>query len=180
MMPLGTLAPTFSLRDVVTDRMVSLPDKPAVATLIAFICNHCPYVVHIIPEFVGLASEMQRRGVRVIAISANDPVAYPEDSPEQMQQFAAMHAFTFPYLFDCEQTIVRAYGAECTPDLYVFDADLRCAYRGRFDESTPGNGKPVTGDELREALESILNGQPVSEEQYPSIGCSIKYRDTSS
>jgi thiol-disulfide isomerase/thioredoxin len=144
--------------------------------VVAFICNHCPYVVHVIEEFVAFAREAQKLGVRVIAISSNDPAKYPEDAPERMTVFAANYGFTFPYLFDESQDIARAYSAACTPDLYVFDADLACVYRGRLDESTPGNGKPVTGTDLREAVESVLNGQPVSEEQWPSIGCSIKWR----
>ncbi len=176
MMPLGTIAPAFELTDTITGQRVRLPDEPAVATVVAFICNHCPSVVHMIDEFVRFARDVQKRGVRVVAISANDPVAYPDDAPEKMQVFANVHAFTFPYLFDDSQDVARAYGAACTPDLYLFDADLRCVYRGRFDESTPGNGKPVSGADLQEAVECVLNGQPVGDEQWPSIGCSIKWR----
>ncbi len=176
MMELGTRAPDFTLTDVTTNEAVRLEGSPAVATVVAFICNHCPYVVHIITEFVRFATEYQKKGVRFIAISSNDPVTYPDDAPDNMKAFASKYAFPFPYVFDSSQDVARAYDAACTPDLYVFDATLHCVYRGRFDDSTPGNGKPVTGSDLRDALDSICNGQPVSREQYPSIGCSIKWK----
>lgn len=176
MMPLGTEAPAFELTDVVSGTLVRFHDQPVVATLVAFICNHCPYVVHIIQEFVAVAAEAQKRGIRVLAISSNDVTCYPQDSPENMKEFAAVHRFTFPYLFDETQQVAKAYQAACTPDLYLFDADNRCVYRGRFDASTPGNGRPVTGEDIRDAIDSIVNGQPVSTEQFPSIGCSIKWR----
>lgn len=176
MLPLGTLAPDFELTDTCSHIPFRMHDQPAVATVLAFICNHCPAVTHMIDEFVAFASHVQTRGVRVLTICSNDPVAYPQDSPEQMKQFATEHGFTFPYLFDETQNTARAYQAACTPDLYVFDASLCCVYRGRFDDSTPGNGKPVTGFDISEAVECLLNGQNVSTDQFPSIGCSIKWR----
>ena len=176
MLPLGTVAPDFELTDTCTHNRFRMHGQPAVATVLAFICNHCPSVIHMIDEFVAFASAAQKRGVRVLAICSNDSVAYPQDAPEKMLQFATEHGFTFPYLVDETQQPARDYQAACTPDLYVFDADLCCVYRGRFDESTPGNNKPVTGFDLREAIESILNGQPVNTDQFPSVGCSIKWR----
>lgn len=176
MMPIGTTAPDFELTDVVSGLPVTMRGYPSVATVVVFICNHCPSVLHFIREFVSIANEMQKRGVRVIAISSNDPITYPADAPDCMATFAMEHGFTFPYVFDESQETAKAYQAACTPDLYLFDAELLCVYRGRFDASTPGNGIPLTGEDLREAVESVLNGQPVSSEQYPAIGCSIKWR----
>ncbi|GMV52397.1 MAG: thioredoxin family protein [Chlorobi bacterium] len=176
MMPLGTKMPEFALYDVLCEGIVSLPDKPAVATVVAFICNHCPYVHHIISEFVRFAHLAQKSGIRVIAVCSNDSVQYPDDSPEKMKEFATAHGFRFPYLVDESQAVARAFQAECTPDLYIFDAENRCVYRGRFDASTPGNGMPVTGADMYDAISSLLNGQPVSGDQFPSIGCSIKWK----
>ncbi len=176
MMPLGTIAPDFTLFDTVSGHHLGLRDTAAPATVVAFFCNHCPYVLHIIHGFVEFAKEMQRLGVRVIAISSNDPAQYPQDGPEQMTLFAQHHGFTFPYLYDRTQEVAKAYGAACTPDLYVFDKDLTLAYRGRFDAATPGNAEPVTGNDLRAATTAIIAGDPVGPDQIPSIGCSIKWR----
>ncbi len=176
MMPLGTTAPDFTLRDTVTDHQVGLRDSAAPATIVAFICNHCPYVLHIIEGFVQFAKDVQKQGVRVIAISSNDATQYPQDGPERMALFAREHGFTFPYLYDGSQDVAKAYAAACTPDLYLFDSDLTCVYRGRFDAATPGNAEPVNGADLRAAVDAVLAGDPVSDEQIPSIGCNIKWK----
>jgi peroxiredoxin len=176
MMPLGTTAPAFTLPNVVDDSMVSLNDTEAPATVVAFICNHCPYVLHIIDVFVDVASDLQGKGARVIAISSNDVATYPMDGPDKMKVFARDRSFTFPYLYDETQEVARAYMAACTPDLYVFDGDLRCTYRGRFDGATPGNTVEVTGEMLRAAVEATMQGRPVEVDQIPSIGCNIKWK----
>jgi thiol-disulfide isomerase/thioredoxin len=141
-----------------------------------FICNHCPYVRHVNPELVRVAKDYTDRGVSFVAISSNDVTQYPEDSPERMAEVAAEVGYPFPYLYDETQEVARAYGAACTPDFFVYDADLRLVYRGRLDASTPGNAEPLTGADLRAALDALLAGTPVPAEQHPSIGCSIKWR----
>ncbi len=177
MLPLGTLAPSFSLPDAVTGKTMSLAElKAERATVIMFICNHCPYVKHVQHEIARLARDYQPRGVTFIAISSNDIVTYPEDSPEHMKTFARNAGFTFPYLFDETQDVARAYQAACTPDFYVFGRDLKCVYRGQLDDSRPKNNIPVTGKDLRAALENFLAGEPVSTKQQPSIGCNIKWK----
>lgn len=177
MLPLGTLAPDFSLPDTVSGRSLGLAQiRGASATLLMFTCNHCPYVKHVQGEIVRLARDYQLRGVGIVAISSNDVVQYPEDGPAEMALLAKQLAYTFPYLYDESQDVARAYDAACTPDFYVFDAQLHCVYRGRLDDSTPGNKKPVTGADLRAALDAVLSNQPVSGEQLPSYGCSIKFR----
>jgi len=176
MMPLGSIAPTFRLPDTISNAMVGLDDSEATATVVAFLCNHCPFVVNIIERFAEVATDLQSKGARVIAISSNDADQYPMDSPERMKEFAETYGFTFPYLYDETQDVARAYMAACTPDIYVFDKDMRCTYRGRFDAATPGNKLPVTGNDLQAAVEATLKGLPVSEEQIPSIGCSIKWK----
>jgi peroxiredoxin len=176
MLPLGTPAPDFSLPD--TDgRIVRLGDfDDAPALLVAFICNHCPYVKHLQAAFAALAREYIDRGVGVVAISANDASAYPADSPKQMAAEKARAGFPFPYLYDESQAVARAYGAVCTPDFFLFDGDRRLVYRGRFDASSPGRPEPVTGEDLREALDAVLKGHEPSAEQIPSVGCSIKWK----
>jgi peroxiredoxin len=177
MLELGTPAPPFALPD--TDgRTVSLDDaKGATALLVMFICNHCPYVKHLRPALAALAEEYAPRGVAVVGINANDADRYPDDSPEAMAREKKAAGYAFPYLYDATQQVAKAYRAACTPDFFLFDADHRLAYRGRFDESRPNNGLPVTGRDLRAALEAVLEGRPVPEEgQAPSIGCSIKWR----
>ena len=177
MLPLGTIAPEFKLFDTVTGKTLSLADlKSKVATVIMFICNHCPYVKHVQPELVRLAKDHQTRGVSFIGISSNDIVAYPEDSPQRMKEVALQAGYTFPYLFDETQEVARAYQAECTPDFYVFDAELRLVYRGQLDDARPKNNVSVTGKDLRAALECVLAGKPVSAEQRPSVGCNIKWK----
>ena len=180
MLPIGTLAPDFTLPDTVSDKSLSLHGlKPAQATVIMFICNHCPYVLHVKDELVRLAHDYQPKGVSFIAISSNDAIQYPQDGPEAMKVFAKGSGFTFPYLYDESQEVARAYEAACTPDFYVFDENLKLSYRGRLDESRPKveNPKPVTGSDLRGALNAILAKQMVSEIQYPSMGCNIKWKE---
>jgi peroxiredoxin len=177
MMPLGTLAPDFSLLNVVTGKTVTLQElKSRVATLVMFICNHCPYVKHVQGELVKLAKDYQPKGVSVIAINSNDVVHYPEDSPEKMKAIAQQNAYPFPYLYDETQEVAKAYQAACTPDFYLFDKDLKCVYRGQLDDARPKNDVPVTGKDIRAALETLLAGQPVNPDQKPSIGCNIKWK----
>lgn len=177
MLPLGTVAPDFSLPDVVTGENVSLQQlKSPVATLIMFICNHCPFVKHVQDQLVMLAKEYQAKGIAFIAISANDVVNYPEDAPEKMKAVAQTLGYTFPYLYDESQAVAKAYQAACTPDFYIFDKHLQCVYRGQLDDSRPGNNIPVTGKDIRAALEAILAGRPVDEDQKSSIGCNIKWK----
>ncbi len=176
-LPLGTRAPDFALPDTVSGRTIRLGDYAASpALLVAFICNHCPYVQHIRAAFVEFAREFQPRGLAVVAISANDPEAYPQDSPEQMAIEAKKSGFTFPYLFDRTQQTAKAYHAVCTPEFYLFDAAQRLVYRGRFDASRPNSQVPITGSELRTAAEAVLAGRQPAADQKPSIGCGIKWR----
>ena len=177
MLPLGTRAPPFSLRDTVTGRTVALEDfATSPMLLVAFICNHCPFVKHILGGFVGFARDFGARGVAVAAISSNDAVGYPADGPDKMASIAARERFTFPYLYDESQEVARAYQAVCTPDFFLFDRDRRLVYRGQFDASRPGNPIPVTGADLRAACESLLQGQAPPTVQTPSVGCSIKWK----
>ncbi|MDF2529264.1 MAG: thiol-disulfide isomerase and thioredoxin [Gammaproteobacteria bacterium] len=179
MLPLGTKAPDFTLLDVVSGRKLSLQElKSNHATVVMFICNHCPYVIHIQAELVKLAREFIEKGVSFIAISSNDIEQYPADSPDKMKVIAKRWAFPFPYLYDETQEVARAYQAACTPDFYIFDSKLSCTYRGRFDGSTPGNDIQVTGDDLREALESILANRRLMLAQIPSLGCNIKWKNS--
>jgi peroxiredoxin len=178
MLPLGTDAPAFALPDAVTGKIVTLADfadKPAL--LVAFICNHCPFVIHIREPLAALIKEFQPRGVAAVAVCSNDAEKYPEDSPSQMAVVARRLGFTFPYLHDAQQTVARDYHAACTPDFYVFDAKRRLVYRGRFDDSRPGRPTPATGADLRAALEAALAGKSVAETaQKASVGCNIKWR----
>jgi len=177
MIPLGTKAPDFHLHDTVTNTTLSLQDlKSDQATVIMFICNHCPYVKHIQDKLSEVAASYQAKGISFIAINSNDVTHYPDDNPEKMRIEAKKHQYTFPYLFDETQQVAKAYHAACTPDFYVFDKNLVCVYRGRFDEATPGNSEPVTGNELRSALDNILAGKPVNPEQKASLGCNIKWK----
>lgn len=176
MLPLGTLAPDFHLPDTVSNKFVGLNGlRSKTATVIMFICNHCPYVKHILPELVRITHEYTALGIQFIAINSNDIKNYPDDSPENMRALAHKMSFPFPYLFDETQSVAKAYQAACTPDFYIFDKQLHCVYRGRFDGSTPGNNIPVSGNELCAALDQILTGQKISEEQQPSMGCNIKW-----
>ncbi len=176
MLPLGTKAPDFSL-PATDGKMVSLADLTgAPALLVAFICNHCPYVKHVAAGFAALAREYQKRGVAVVGINANDVANYPEDSPAKMAEEVKLRGYTFPYLYDETQAVAKAYGAACTPDFYVFDKDLKLVYRGQMDSSRPSSGLPVSGEDLRAALDAVLAEKAVAAEQKPSIGCNIKWK----
>jgi peroxiredoxin len=176
MLRLGTEAPAFDLPDTAGNR-VSISDfQDAPALLVAFMCNHCPYVKHVREHFVELVKEYQDRGVAVVGINANDVDTYPDDSPEHMARDAQTYGYTFPYLYDESQEVARAYRAACTPDFFLFDADRRLVYRGQMDSSRPGNENPVTGEDLRTALDAVLAGKPVSPQQKPSMGCNIKWK----
>jgi peroxiredoxin len=176
MLPLGTVAPAFRLHDP-HGKPVSLDDfRGAPALLVAFICNHCPYVVHIRSAFASLGSEYQARGVAVIAINSNDYEAYPDDSPAKMAEEIEIAGYTFPYVVDESQNVAKAYRAACTPDFFLFDKNRKLVYRGQFDDSRPKNDRPVTGADLRGALDAVLAGKPVAESQKPSMGCSIKWK----
>jgi peroxiredoxin len=178
MLPLGTLAPDFSLPDTVSGDEIALADiQSDRATVIMFICNHCPYVQHVNKELVRLAGDYKSRGVSFVAISSNDVEAYPADSPERMKEAAAELGYPFPYLYDEDQSVARAYQAACTPDFYVFDDQMKLAYRGQLDGSRPRNDVPLTGEDVRAALDAILAGEPVPAEQRPSIGCNIKWKE---
>ena len=177
MLPLGTAAVPFALPDTVTGRVVTLEDfATAPLLLVVFTCNHCPFVKHILDGFVAFAREFGPRGVAVVAISPNDVTSYPEDAPAEMARIARLKGFTFPYLYDESQEVAKAYQAVCTPDFFLFDRARRLAYRGQFDASRPGGRVPVTGADLRAACEALLGGKPVTQEQIPGIGCSIKWQ----
>lgn len=177
MMPLGFSAPNFNLPDTVSGKKLNLQElRGNVATLIMFICNHCPFVEHIQSELVKIGNEYPTRGVSVIAISSNDIQSYPEDSPEKMKITAESLGYNFPYLFDETQQVAKAYGATCTPDFFLFNSELKCVYRGQLDDARPGNNIPVTGVDIRNAIESIIGGKSISNEQKPSIGCNIKWK----
>ena len=176
MLALNTPAPDFALLEPATGRTVRLADFAGQPLLVAFICNHCPFVIHIQEAFAQLAREYQVRGVAVVAINSNDVANYPDDSPEKMIEAVRNHGYTFPYLFDESQAIARAYDAACTPDLYLFDAQHRLYYRGQFDNARPGNDEPVNGADLRQALDALLDGQSAPEVQKPSLGCNIKWK----
>lgn len=178
MLPLGTKAPHFSLPDTVTGKTFSLSEiaHGKKATVVMFLCNHCPYVVHVNPEIVRLANEYIKKGVAFVGINSNDVEKYPDDAPDKMKLVAEKVGYTFPYLYDETQDVARAYDAACTPDFFVFDKDLKLVYRGRLDDSKPGNNKPLTGKDLRNALNAILEGKEVDPVQYPSGGCNIKWK----
>jgi len=176
MLPLGTKAPDFRLPDT-GGKSVSLADfKAAPGLLIVFMCNHCPYVKHIRSGLAQIARDYIPRGVGVVGISSNDVVNYPADSPAKMAEEAKAAGYIFPYLYDETQAVAKAYRAACTPDIFVFDSDQRLVYRGQVDDSRPGNGIPVTGRDVRAALDAVLAGKPVGPNQKPSIGCNIKWK----
>ncbi len=178
MLPLGSDAPPFVLPDTVSGKEVSLADiAPDKATVVMFICNHCPYVIHVNDELVRVANDYQKKGIAFVAISSNDAGKYPDDGPEKMKEVAARLGYPFPYLYDESQNVAKAFDAACTPDFYVFDGDRKLAYRGRLDDSRPKSGTPLTGKDLRDALDAILEGRTVAEKQYPSGGCNIKWKD---
>lgn len=175
--PLGFQAPRFELPDTVTGKMMTFDELASdKATVVMFICNHCPYVRHVFRGIVKLADDYMPKGISFIAISSNDVEKYPEDHPDKMKQIAVSQGFRFPYLYDESQDVAKAYHAACTPDFSVFDGSGKCVYRGRMDGAIPSNDVPVTGEDLREVLDCILENKDVPEEHKPSIGCSIKWK----
>jgi len=176
MLPLGTVAPDFSLPNV-DGRIMSLADAAGPrGTLVMFICNHCPFVKHVADQLAALGRDFMPLGVGFVAISANDVSSHPADSPEQMVREAEERGYPFPYLYDATQEVAKSYHAACTPDFFLFDAGLGLAYRGQLDGSRPGNGVPVTGEDLRAAIDAVVAGRPAAAEQSPSIGCNIKWK----
>jgi peroxiredoxin len=176
MLQLGIEAPDFALLDTVSGKEMSLTDiKSEKATVIMFSCNHCPYVIHINEQIVKMANEYIAKGVSFVAISSNDVVNYPQDSPEKMKELAKEVGYTFPYLYDATQVVAKSYDAACTPDFYVFDSELKLRYRGRLCPSRPKTDVPVTGEDLRKAIDAVMNGNAVDSKQYPSAGCNIKW-----
>jgi peroxiredoxin len=177
MIELGRIAPDFELLDVKSGKYVKLKDfKSSIAITVVFICNHCPYVLHILDRLVEISKTYQNQGVSFVAISSNDVEQYPEDGPDKMKELAQEKNFPFPYLYDETQAVAKAYDAACTPDFFVFDKNLACVYRGQFDDSRPKNTIPVTGNDLRKALDCIIEGRLIDQVQKPSIGCNIKWK----
>lgn len=178
MLPLGTIAPDFHLPDTISARQYALDDlKGRVGTLVMFICNHCPYVLHIKDQLIAIAEQYGKKGITSIAISSNDILNYPQDAPDKMKELMAAWGNPFAaYLYDETQAVAKAYQAACTPDFYLFDDSLRCVYRGRLDGATPKNQLPVSGDELRAALDALLDNRSIVSQQMPSIGCNIKWK----
>jgi len=176
MLPLGTALPRFRLRDTVSSRVVSSDELAGKPSVVAFICNHCPYVKHLRQGLADLGRYCAERDIGLVGVSSNDPTSYPEDAPDKMAVEARESGYTFPYLFDDSQDVARAFNAACTPEFYVFDAQGLLAYRGQFDEARPKNTVPVTGADVRAALEALLAGRAPAAEQKPSIGCSIKWK----
>lgn len=175
--PLGFKAPDFNLPDVVSHKQLNLSGlKGEKGTVVMFICNHCPFVVHVRQEILNIARTYLPKGIGFVVISANDAENYPDDSPEKMAELAVKENFPFPYLYDETQEVAKAYAAACTPDFSVFDDSLICVYRGQMDDSRPGNDAPVNGKDLREALDCLLAGKPLPEVQKPSLGCNIKWK----
>jgi peroxiredoxin len=177
MLALGTAAPPFRLPDTASGKTVALEDfANSKALLAAFVCNHCPYVKHLLDGFITFAREYGPRGLAVVAISSNDVTTHPADSPAEMAKLAREKNFTFPYLYDESQSVARAYDAACTPDFFLFDSSRRLVYRGQFDGSRPGGKQPVTGADMRAAADAALAGKPAPEPQVPSVGCGIKWK----
>jgi peroxiredoxin len=175
MVQLGTPAPDFQLPD--TDgRLVGLHDHAGKPLLVMFLCNHCPYVKHIANDLAQIAQKYHEKGIAVVGISSNDPVAYPEDAPAMMRVEKRHRGYPFPYLFDETQQVARSYNAQCTPDFFLFDSQHRLVYRGQFDDARPGNGKPITGIDLTMAVDALLAGKPPVSVQKPSMGCNVKWK----
>jgi len=177
MMPLGTQAPDFTLPDTISGKTLGLQQlKGKKGTLVMFICNHCPYVKHIKDALAKLGKDYKDSGISIIAINSNDAVKYPDDAPDNMTLFSKQNGFVFPYLYDESQSVAKSYGGACTPDLFLFDGNLKCVYRGQFDDSRPGNNIPVTGKDLRAAMDQLIAGKAIDAKQTPSIGCNIKWK----
>ena len=179
MLDLGTKAPAFRLPDVVSGKTISLDTFAGTrALLVMFVCRHCPYVQHVQQELARLGKDYAKQDIGIVAISANDAAGYPDDAPDRLKAMAKELGFTFPFCYDESQETAKAYTAACTPDFFLFDANRQLVYRGQLDDSRPGDGKPVTGRDLRAAVDAVLAGKPVSPEQRPSIGCNIKWKPT--
>ncbi len=176
MLELGTTAPAFDLPEPATGNQVKLADFSDAPLLVVFACNHCPFVLHIIEQFAAFAREYHDRGLQVVMINSNDVDNYPDDSPDKMVELARRYDFSFPYLYDESQQAAAAYQAACTPDLYLFDDEHRLVYRGQFDDARPGNDAPVTGADLRRAVDQLLNKEEIGSDQKPSLGCNIKWK----
>lgn len=175
MLPLSTPLPDFNLLDTVSGKQVSADSFQQSLLLVGFICNHCPFVVHILPKLVSVCQEFQQQGVDVVMISSNDPTSHPQDGPEKMTQHAKKSGFTFPYLFDASQSVAKSFDAACTPEFYLFDQSRKLVYRGQFDNARPGSPEPVTGHDLITAVELGLQ-QKIYQPQKPSVGCNIKWK----
>lgn len=176
MLEIGTKAPAFTLPDT-TGKNISLDElTPQAGLLVVFMCNHCPYVKHVGPELAAIGREYASKGISMVAINANDAATHPDDSYEKMQAEVKKQGYTFPYLYDASQEVAKVYQAACTPDFFLFDSQKRLVYRGQLDDSRPGNNIPVTGKDLRSALDALIKGNPVAEEQKPSMGCNIKWK----
>ncbi|MFT4681156.1 MAG: peroxiredoxin [Granulosicoccus sp.] len=176
MIDLGMTAPKFNLPNVVTGNNQSLKELAGKGgTLVMFICNHCPFVVHVMDELVNIGNDYKDSGISIIAISSNSMISHPQDGPDHMKQLTSEKAFPFPYLFDETQDVAKAYDAACTPDFYLYDSELKCVYRGQMDDSRPGNDAPIDGHDLRLAFDQLINDEAISPEQKPSIGCNIKW-----
>ena len=177
MLDLGLKAPDFNLPDTVSGKNLNLSAvKGEKGTVVMFLCNHCPYVIYVNPEINRIVADYKGQGIGFVGISSNDVVNYPQDGPVEMTRHAAETGYDFPYLYDESQDVAKAYDAACTPDFYLFDADLTLVYRGRIDDSRPGNDTPLSGADLRAALDAVIQGQPISDIQYPSGGCNIKWK----
>lgn len=177
MLPLGTIAPDFTLPDVVSGNTIHFREcQRDRGSLIMFICNHCPYVLHIADKLFAMANDYQQQGFTVIAINANDIVHYPDDAPDKMLDLAKQHDLQFPYCFDESQSVAKAYHAACTPDFFLFDKNDACVYRGQFDAARPGKPTPVTGSDIQAAVDALLQGNDINPEQIPSVGCNIKWK----
>ena len=177
MLPIGTKAPAFELPDVVSGSTVSYEAAAGEkGTVVMFICNHCPYVIHVNDELVKIANQYQAKGINFVAISSNDAEKYTDDTPDKMNIVAKVLRYPFPYLYDESQEVAKAYDAACTPDFYLFNGGKELIYRGRLDASTPGNGEPLTGSDLRKSLEALLMGEETIAPQFPSMGCNIKWK----
>lgn len=177
MVALGKKAPDFLLPDSVSGKNISLEEvRGELATIVMFICNHCPFVLHVNKELIQLANDYKNKGIGFVAISANDIITHPQDAPEKMKEVAMQLQYPFPYLFDETQDTAKAYDAACTPDFFIYNKNLELVYRGQLDDSRPGNGIPVTGKDIRQALDCLINKQPIPVEQKASIGCNIKWK----
>jgi peroxiredoxin len=177
MLSLGTPAPPFALRDVVSGQICSLDSFTGkTALLVMFLCRHCPYVMHVEQGIATIGQDYRDTGLGIVGISSNDPVQYPDDAPPRLKEMAERLGFTFPFCFDETQEVAKAYKAACTPDFYLFDQERRLVYRGQLDDSRPGSNKPVTGRDLRAAIDAVLSGRPVNSNQKASVGCSIKWK----